>query len=278
MKTGPTNPILFLPGAGGVAPDLSLFKDGPDDPTRFQAISYPGWRRYVADDFSAEVLLAELEQRIVAAVPEGPICLMGLSLGGHLGYALALRLQASGREIAGVCIIDSFMIESAGPSAGWQGRALAQALELLRQGRMSEFIAFVRSKFWRALLRLSPGGLTSLLQKSSSHQTSAAPSAADSMLELETSMRLLIRITAPWVAARDYQPEPLLAPVALLRTIGTAADDNAWRRRCPKLQVFEVEGHHHSLFEPQHLTILRNAFHTATRDWPLRAPLDRLVS
>jgi thioesterase domain-containing protein len=262
--------VLFLPGAGGVAPDLSLFKDGPDDPTRFQTIGYPGWRRYVEDDFSAEVLLTELEQRVVATVPEGPICLMGLSLGGHLAYALALRLQAIGREIAGVCIIDSFMIKSAAPSAGWQGRALSQALELLRQGRLAEFIVFIRSKFWRALLRLSPGGLTRLLQKSNP--------AENSMLELETSMRLLIRITAPWVAALDYEPEPLLAPVALLRTRATAEDDNAWRRRCPNLQVVEIEGHHHSLFEPQHLPILRNAFHAATHDWPLRAPLHRLVT
>jgi thioesterase domain-containing protein len=270
MTTAATCPILFLPGAGGVAPDLSLFKEGPDDPTLFQAISYPGWRRYAADDFSTEVLLTELEQRIRAAVPAGPICLMGLSLGGHLAYALALRLQAAGREIAGVCIIDSFMIESAGPSAGWQGRALAQALELLRQRRLAEFIAFVRSKFWRALLRLSPGGLTSLLQKSKP--------AGNSMLELETSMRLLIRITAPWIAALDYDPEPLLIPVALLRTRATASDDNAWRRRCPNLQVFEIEGHHHSLFEPQHLPVLRNAFHTATRHWPLLTPPHRLVS
>jgi thioesterase domain-containing protein len=258
--TAAAYPILFLPGAGGVAPDLSLFKEGPADPTLFQAISYPGWRRYVEGDFSAEVLLAELEQRIVAAVPEGPICLMGLSLGGHLAYALALRLQASRREIGGVCVIDSFMIESAGPSAGWQGRALSQALELLRQGRLSEFFAFVRSKFWRALLRLSPGGLTSLLQRSKA--------ADNSMLELETSMRLLIRVTAPWVAALDYQPEALVAPVALLRTHGTAADDNVWRRRCPNLQVFEIEGHHHNLFEPQHLPALRKAFQAATHDWP----------
>jgi thioesterase domain-containing protein len=93
------------------------------------------------------------------------------------------------------------------------------------------------------------------------------------MLQLETSMRLLIRITAPWVAALDYQPEPLLAPVALLRTRGTADDDNAWRRRCPNLQVFEIEGHHHSLFEPQHLPALRKAFHSATSGWPPRAPL-----
>ena len=269
--TTASHPILFLPGAGGVAPDLSLFKDGPDDPTLFQTISYPGWRRYAADDFSAEVLLADLELRIVAAVPEGPICLIGLSLGGHLSYALALRLQAAGREMAGLCLIDSFMIESAGPSAGWQGRALAEALELLRQRRLSEFVCFVRSKFWRALLRLSPGGLTSLLQKSNSSPSSAPPSAADSMLELETSMRLLIRITAPWVAALDFDPTPLLAPVALLRTRATATDDNAWRRRCPNLEVFELEGHHHSLFEPQHLPALRSAFHTASRHWPLRA-------
>jgi thioesterase domain-containing protein len=111
----PSSSVLFLPGAGGGAPDLEVFREGVQDATRFEVIGYPGWKRYVADGFSAEALIAELAAQIVAKVPHGPIRIIGLSIGGHFGYAIGLHLQAMGREITGLCAIDSFMIESSEP-------------------------------------------------------------------------------------------------------------------------------------------------------------------
>ena len=57
-------------------------------------IGYPGWKRYVADGFSAEVLVADLVTQIATKVPQGPIRIVSVSIGGHFGYAAALRLQA----------------------------------------------------------------------------------------------------------------------------------------------------------------------------------------
>src|ERR1700687_5881579 len=124
--TGSSSPVIFLSGAGGGAPDLDVFRDGVDDTTRFEVIGYPGWRRYVADGFSAEGLIADLVEEIATRVPQGPIRIVGLSIGGHFGYAAALRFQAMGREVTGFCAIDTFMIVSAEPSAGWKGRALTE--------------------------------------------------------------------------------------------------------------------------------------------------------
>src|SRR5689334_2485842 len=84
------SPVIFLPGAGGGAPDLEVFRDGSDDATQFEIISYPNWRRYVADGLSAEDLIAELEAQVIAKVPQGPIRIIGSSIGGHFGYALGL--------------------------------------------------------------------------------------------------------------------------------------------------------------------------------------------
>jgi pimeloyl-ACP methyl ester carboxylesterase len=131
--------------------------------TRLGLISYPGWKRYASDGFSAEILIADLVNEITKRMPEGPIRIIGLSIGGHFGYAAGLRLEAMGREIAGFCAIDPFMIDSK-PSAGWKGRALAQGLELLRGRRFGEFLRFLRSKFWRALVRLAGTKLPSLLR------------------------------------------------------------------------------------------------------------------
>jgi thioesterase domain-containing protein len=259
--------VVFLSGAGGGAPDLNVFREGPEDTTRFEVVSYPGWERCASDGFSAETLIVDLVEQIATRVPQGPIRIVGLSIGGHFGYAAALRLKAMGREIAGFCAIDTFMIASSKPSAGWKGRALAQGLELLRGWRFGEFARFLRSKFWRALVRLAGRRLPGLLRGFSSSGRPPLLSAFDPVFEEELSMRLLIDPAAPWIASLDREPVGLEAPAILLRTNLTAGDDAAWRRRCSNIEIFELPGQHHNLFEAENIASLRVAFLTATRNW-----------
>ena len=253
-------PVIFLPGASGAAPDLSVLLLAPDDALEFQTVGYPGWRRYIAEDFSALVLLTELTNEVVRRVPAGPIVLLGMSLGGHFCYAIALELLARGREVAGVCLIDSFMVHSAGPGKGWIGRAIEDALDLLRRGEIREFLRHLRSKVYRAYLRLAGARLAAVLRRRSRAVT-------DPVLESEISMRLLLRETAPWIASLDRDPRQLFVPVTLLRTAETATDDAAWQRRCPAIQILEVRGGHLTLFAPEHVAGLRDAFNTARKHW-----------
>ncbi len=107
-------PTLILPGAGGDdAVNPAFFCSKAEHAARFQTIGYPGWRRYVETGFSADGLIEHLAAQIALRAPEGPIRIIGISLGGHLGYAAALHLQASGREIGGFCAIDACMTTSA---------------------------------------------------------------------------------------------------------------------------------------------------------------------
>jgi thioesterase domain-containing protein len=265
--TDPSPAVIYFSGAGGGAPDLNVFREGAHDKTRFEVIGYPGWKRYVADGFSAEVLIAHLVEEIATRVPRGPIRIVGNSIGGHFGYAAALRLQSMGREIAGLCAIDTFMIASSKPAAGWKGRAFGQGLELLRGGRFGEFARFLRSKFWRGIVRLVVSRLPTLLKRFSSSRRLPSVSTFDSIFEEELSMRLLIREVAPWIASLDREPVALEAPAVLIRTVVTASDDAAWRRRCPNIEIFEIPGQHHTLFEAENIGSLREAFLTATGDW-----------
>jgi len=262
-----SSPIIFLSGAGGGTPDLNLLRPGDDDPTCFEVISYPAWKSFVAVDFSAEAFVADLVARI-AEKTSGPIRIVGLSIGGHLGYGAALRLRAMGREVAGLCAIDSFMVASSAPSAGWQRRALKEGFDLLSRCRFGDLARVLRSKFWRALLRLSGGRLPQLLQRICSRSWLSSGLLFDPVLEQELSMRLLIREVAPWIASLDREPVAVLdAPAVLLRTKSSSGDDPAWRRRCPQLKIVEIEGQHHTLFEPENAATLRRAFLAATRDW-----------
>jgi thioesterase domain-containing protein len=253
--------FVYLPGAGGGGEgDLAALVAGLNFPVGFEPIHYPGWQRCMAEGFSAEVLLEDLTAEIEKTVPSGPIRIMGMSLGGHLGYATALRLQARGREIAGLCVVDSFMIETSKPTAGWQGRALSQGMDLLRKGRFMDLARFARSKAWRALLRLGGRPLLKVLGRFSASGGMNSLLAADAVAEQELSMRLLIGHLAPWLAQLDREPVLLTAPVALLRTKVSARDDVAWMRRCPHLSIHDVPGTHQTLFEAEHIGEIRKAF------------------
>jgi thioesterase domain-containing protein len=266
--------VVFLPGAGGGAPDLTFFREGFEDSTQVEIVSYPGWKRYVADGFSAEILIADLVGDIEARVPYGPIRIIGLSIGGHFGYAAALRLQKIGREIAGFCAIDSFMITSSKPSAGWKGRALAEGVELLCGRRFGEFVRLLRSKFWRLLARLAGNRLPSLVRRLSSLRASRL-STIDPILEQELNMRFLIQAAAPWIRSLDREPMPLEVPATLLRTALFSCDDTAWRRRCPAIEIFEIPGQHYNLFEPENITVLHETFIAGTRNWRPKRQGDR---
>ena len=261
-----SSPIIFLPGTGGEIPSFSGFNVGCGDSVGFEALTYPGWQQYASKGFTIEALIADLEAQIVSKVPEGPIRIVGYSVGGHFGYATAVRLRATGREIAGFCAIDSFMIESLGPSAEWKTRALSEALKILRKGHLREFNRFIRSKFWRGLFRLAGSRLRSLIRGFSSSRLRSV-CAFDPILEKELNLRLLTQAMAPWTASLDREPVALEVPASLLRTRLTASDDAAWRRRCPSIEIFEIPGQHHTLFQANDISSLREAFLTATRFW-----------
>jgi thioesterase domain-containing protein len=114
--------FVYLPGAGAGEADLTVLRGSLGEAFRFEIVDYPGWRRYVDPGFSANVLVAELADQISTKLPQGPILIAGASLGGHFAYAAALQLQRMGREIGGLCAIDTFMIDSSGPSDGNRAR------------------------------------------------------------------------------------------------------------------------------------------------------------
>jgi thioesterase domain-containing protein len=273
----PLPPVIFLPGSGGETPNLTGFRVGFSDATRFETLTYPRWQRSAANGFSAEVLIADLAAQITMKVPQGKIRLVGFSIGGHLGYAVALHLEAIGREIAGFCVIDAFVIESPEPFAEtWRklkghalsySRTLLQGLELLRKRRIGEFIRFARSRLWRALLALARGRLPNLLRRFTSAGRLPSALAFDPIFEEELSMRMLILRLIPWWVSLDLEPVALKVPTILIRSPHTAGDEAAWRRRCPNIQIFEIPGQHQTLFEPENIETLRETFNAATGDW-----------
>jgi thioesterase domain-containing protein len=268
--------VVFLTGAGAGRGDWShdaafravgaSLKRTAEEPIRLEAIAYPAWPRFLSGSFSMEILVSELVEQIVAKAPAGRVSIIGYSIGGHLGYICALRLQTIGREIGGFCAIDSAMITSSEPRPGWIGRHLEGALRQLQNGGLHELSTFLRIRFWRAQLRLLLRA-PRLLEMLARSPRAPALVALDPIFEGEVNGLLMAREAAPWVASIERDPVPMSASALLLRTRETASGDSAWRRRCPNIEVIEIGGTHTTLFEPEHVGSFSEALLTGTRDW-----------
>jgi thioesterase domain-containing protein len=263
----PSSATFILSGAGGGVVNPAFFHSNSEEAGRFQTIRYPGWRRYVEIGFSADKLIEDLAAQMAVRAPQGPIRIIGISIGGHLGYATALNLQTRGREIGGFCAIDTFITTSASPMAGWKARALRTGAGLLRERRLDEFGRFIRSRFSRLLLRLTGSRLASVVRKIAPTGRLPWIFAADPIFEEELSMRLLVQQVAPWIATLDYEPFALSAPAVLLRTGSNEAADSIWRRRCPGIKILEIPGDHHTLFDQEDPNSLRETFIHGTGGW-----------
>ena len=259
--------VIVLSGASDIAPDLDMFRSSDDSTRTFIRLQYPGWRSYVGESYSAAAIVDDLVGRIQSQVPEGPIYIAGISIGGHFGYAAALRLQELGRDVAGFCAIDTFMMSSAAPSEGWSKRALKLASRLMLGLKFTELGEFIRTRFWRACLRLAGDSLPRMLGPYATSGKQPWVMTLDPSLERELSMRLLIQHAAPFVVALDQNPRPLNVPTVLLRTELNSEDDAAWKLRCPRALIRQLPGDHQTLLEQQSLGVIREAFVAATSDW-----------
>ena len=257
--------IAVLSGAGGGVPDLRAFAATPAEAARFAPVVYPGWRRYTDEGFSAQILIHDLADEIAGWGER--VAILGVSLGGHIGYAVALKLQSLGVEVVGLCAVDSFMISSADIRPGSAGRNLARLRALAQSGSLGRLGTQGRTLFWRALVRLAGDRAASLLRRWRDSGLLRAACTVDPTLEKELSMRLLMRATAPWLSELNCNPLALQVRVAHLRTASAADADGAWRLRCPNIDVIEIPGDHDSLLDPENFVSMRRAFASAMRGW-----------
>jgi thioesterase domain-containing protein len=262
-----SGPIFILPGAKG-ATNLTVFRDVFGD--NLKSIRYPDWRRTAANDFSAETLISDLTNQIETMAPNLPIYIIGNSIGGHFGYAIAVRLEASGRQIAGFCAIDTFMVKSTKPSAGWIGRVLTRSLQLLRDRRYAELSVFVRELFYRGWLRLAGDRLSRLLRPFASSGRFTRITSQSRIFEEELGMRLMLNSVVEWLTGLDVNLVPLRAPASFVRTRENACEDDMWCRRCLDLEIIEIPGQHHTVFEPENLGALRQAILGTKQHWNAR--------
>ncbi|MDR6993063.1 amino acid adenylation domain-containing protein [Luteimonas sp. 3794] len=119
-------PLFVVHPAGGIAwcyrdlaralsPVRSVF--GLQSPALDLAQALPG---------SIDALATEYAERVLALQPDGPVHLLGWSVGGILAQAMAVRLRSLGREIGVLALLDAY------PAEVWRAEPEPDAIAALR--------------------------------------------------------------------------------------------------------------------------------------------------
>jgi amino acid adenylation domain-containing protein len=256
LRTGCDRPPLFLvhavEGHAIVYRDLarSLAPGRPVYALRARGLE-PGEAPATDVGAMAERYLEEIRR----LRPRGPYALGGWSAGGTIAFEMAQRLARPGESPAPLVLIDAFAPTGAafGPD---DELALLAALgnELAR--RAGAAIEAITS----AELRQIPetNRIAYLCDRALGGRALSAELAA---LRPEALARVAL---ANARAIASYRPTPYAGPTLLLRATerpdpGIASPEQGWRALAPNLHCADVEGDHHGLVRPPHVTGVAHA-------------------
>jgi thioesterase domain-containing protein len=264
--------VYMLPGMGGTSPLLAQFARACGERIRFVMLDYPGWRETLPGQGAMHPLIDGFVRRIAHESPDGPIAFAGYSMGAAVAYAIARRLEAGGRSVRFLGMIDGearpygkqvFRQRRIGLARRtyWLASKLAGAA---RQGETLDIVAMVTVS---ALMRERHHGKLRLLAR--------LPVPPGVRFVIAPFRRYLmeatqIRLAEPWAAAQADAPDGvLLAPTALFRSSAhaeTAPQDLGWGPLCADLRVVHMQGTHEGMLEKAHDAFVRQLDEAARQE------------
>ncbi len=136
--TPPPAPIFLCPPMHGVSPYLAAFRRLCGDRVGVLTVDYGCWRDCLVPGFDLDHLIARTVAAVRGQQPAGPVVLAAFSAGATVAAGAALALQASGRAVVHLIILDAPAPGCVGPDLTVSGAAqrpgLATRLARLRQG------------------------------------------------------------------------------------------------------------------------------------------------
>jgi thioesterase domain-containing protein/acyl carrier protein len=247
---GDLPPVFWVHPAGGNVLCYVPVADrlGPGQPSYgFEAPGVRGDRPPLSE---VEALAAEHLRDLRRVRPEGPVVLAGWSFGGLVALEMAQRLQAEGREVPLLAILDTWAGERGGAAPQDSAELIASVVgaglavdpeELHRQGDAGRQIDLVIG------LARSRGALPEGFDAAAAHRLFAVYRAAET-------------------AAGIYRPRPYAGRVVLLRAAERAGGEAArlaqadptlgWGGIAADLQVHDVPGRHEDLCTPAQAAVV----------------------
>ena len=106
MKGGPQR-VFLLPCIFGDEPSLANLRSTLADRIAFELLDYPDIDRPSREIRDFDHIVRRTVERISTSQPSGDVQIAGYSFGGLVGFAAAHQLQAKGRRVGRLAIMDS---------------------------------------------------------------------------------------------------------------------------------------------------------------------------
>ena len=271
--------VFLVPGVFGDEPILAGFRRSFGKRISFRVMELPeltASTRVLAD---IPATAGQVAEAIARHAPAGDIIRAGYSFGGCIAFEAARHLNAAGRRVALLVVLDTLLSTSnVDPSP-------CPVPGLSRQSKRS-FVARVtrsivdsrpigawRNLRWRnrraIVLRLARGDAIRRLLI-----TMARIVGSDAMKRLRQPLLLHFRTDA----VRRWRAAPLAVPTMLVASVNSSSGSvERWRALCPELRIVHVSATHVGIFGPQALEILTPAFEDAVREARARIGMEPTV-
>ncbi|MBK0053231.1 non-ribosomal peptide synthetase [Stenotrophomonas sp. S39] len=119
-------PLFVVHPAGGIAWNYRTLARALQPARTVHGLQSPALDPRQAMPSSIEVMANDYVQRIATLQPQGPVHLLGWSVGGILAQAMAVRLHEIGREVGELVLLDAY------PSECWRAEPEPDAMAALR--------------------------------------------------------------------------------------------------------------------------------------------------
>jgi thioesterase domain-containing protein len=219
---------------------LARFRSILHDQIRFVLIRYPNWQEMIAIKLDFAVVVASALEQILGECAGGPVYLAGHSFGGLVAYDTARRLVESGRQVAFLGLLDTWLCDAASSKSA-----------------ASRFKDFLRWKDVHALLRLM---LRILIALRAYKILTRVARVCMRLGGLSTGAQ--ITAVLRFYSVRNWRSSPISVPTFLFRCEDGPAD-YGWGVLCSRLHVISVGGNHITMLSAKHVHRLAGEFANA---------------
>jgi thioesterase domain-containing protein len=193
-----------------------------------------------------------VERQVRAKASNGPVLILGYSLGAQIGWGFAHRFQRVGGTVAFFGAINGRVVATDKPDGHWLWRATRDFASDLLRGDIRAVGAFISSRFSRLLQRAAGSDLPKMAGRWARRGRLPWLLSRNPVFETELNMRLLIRAAVHWTQKIESELPPLDCPSLLVRGPDDEAFDGRWRTLCPRLDIKAVTGSHVAILQPPH--------------------------
>jgi thioesterase domain-containing protein len=254
----PKRPVVFLfSGLSGDDKEISLLRVGCSSSLRFEPVRLPDWSIIDYDRVNLDGLVSHCVAQIESGAPHGPILLAGYSFGGHVALAVASALEAAGRRVGCLALLDTTAVPPIQASPISVARPFRRLAYAIRRGAISGEVGRIAGA---VIIRLRNKRLSRFLGRLPVVGVSRD---MEERIRVSLTLSFNLPILEELLNRMAKSDEAFIFPAVLFRCVEQAPDataDLGWSRHLARLQVVPILGDHVSLTDTPNLRSLCDSF------------------